>query len=91
MIEQQMSADNRRVKDFQCQYTDKAGFIPSSSENYDNVCVEIARGGKGNVISQPYYFKEENNLINQLRPTISNRPGAGQEDKEQESAPQCCM
>lgn len=49
--EQQMSADNQRVEDFSCLYTGKAEFIPSFSANCDNICVEIALAGKGNVIS----------------------------------------
>lgn len=61
-----MSADNQRVEDFLCLYTDKAGFTPGFSVNYDNICVEIALGGKGKVISQHFYFNEENNLINHL-------------------------
>ena len=79
-----MSADIRRVEDFSCLRTAKAGFIPGFSVNYDDICVEIALGGKGNVISKQYYFKEENNLINQL-------PGARQEDKQHGSSPLCHM
>lgn len=60
-----MFADNQRVEDFLCLYIDKAGFNSSSSVNHDNICVEIALGGKGKVISQHFYFNEENNLINQ--------------------------